>query len=265
MDLFDKKGAFHDIGAFLFSALFVITLSSQKYMLEHVHLINKIVVVFFTTTQLFLLIYTQQLSTFGPINGWYGDVRFVGWTNNPNQLALYTTVFLLITLYYFIHSQKISRKVVYLLILLGLGWIGIKTESDALQLSWFIGLCLLLILLWIKVVSAPIKVFWKGLWFKILIPLAAVHTVITFRSPISDKITETLLKIYEEGDQGATRFNLWLKGIKALESSPMFGLGPGRHSGETLFRKEEAHNMYIDITTNVGILGISIFLSLPPL
>jgi O-antigen ligase len=77
------------------------------------------------------------------------------------------------------------------------------------------------------------------------------------------RITTTSTEVYNQGNQGSDRITLWQHGIAAISSSPVFGLGPGAHSGDKApFLDFESHNTFIDWGGSTGMVGLAAYLSL---
>src|SRR5690606_9856644 len=66
-----------------------------------------------------------------------------------------------------------------------------------------------------------------------------------------------------EGDQSSIRFLLWNHALEGIIHSPIVGFGPGSFSGLTgPFQGAESHNTFIDLLSNVGLIGLLIFVVL---
>jgi O-antigen ligase len=80
---------------------------------------------------------------------------------------------------------------------------------------------------------------------------------------VYEQVYAVLSNTYNYGSQGSDRLTLWKNGIAALSHSPLFGLGPGAHSGYTRpFLDTEAHNTFIDWAASYGIIGLICYLTL---
>jgi O-antigen ligase len=96
----------------------------------------------------------------------------------------------------------------------------------------------------------------------VLVPLAAISALALAGPVLASAVSGQVRTIYSTAGQGETRFTLWRNGLAAIESSPLFGLGPGAHSGyggphEGL----EVHNTVLDWLGNTGFVGLSLFLA----
>jgi O-antigen ligase len=70
-------------------------------------------------------------------------------------------------------------------------------------------------------------------------------------------------RIYDDGRQGAERLRAWEGGLRVIQSSPLFGRGPGAHSdSDTSSIVLEAHNTFVDWGASTGIVGLSAYLAL---
>lgn len=174
-------------------------------------------------------------------------VRFSAFSDNPNQLALYTlSAMTLITL--FLNHQIF--KIIFLSICLLLGATAL---SDAFFLSIIIGI--------LSFIFAT-AVFSKN--FLVLgIPFLIVSIILFFMwiNMLYDfSVLEYITEFWTAADQGGTRFNLYLNGMEALSYSPLLGHGAGAFSGTNVpFSKFEAHNTFIDFATMGGLILPLIF------
>ncbi|TDL76477.1 O-antigen ligase family protein [Peribacillus frigoritolerans] len=247
--------------AYLFSSLLFIVLSFEKNWKTQVLMIAKITVSVTVSVLLFLLIFNPRYSTIGPIDSWNGSIRFLGWSKNPNQVAMNVTIFLYMSLYLSSIAKTSLRKAWYISLSAACVWIGIETKSDAMSVALSSGFVILFISFWIRKAADTQIGYWSGAWLKVLLPALLCFTAVIFSPLIYQGLKQDIAAISEEGDQGEHRFILWENGIKAIESSPLFGLGPGAYSGEDApFQGMEAHNTFIDMGMNVGLVGICLFL-----
>lgn len=247
--------------AYLFSSLLFIILSFDRDWKKKIIMISKVTVSVTVCVLVFLLLFNPRYSTIGPIDSWQGSIRFLGWSKNPNQVAMNVTIFLYISLYLSSITKKILVKAWYICLAGASVWIGIETKSDALTVAFSIGLIILLISMWIKKITTSKVTYWSGALYKVLLPTFLSSIIIIFGPAIYEGVKQDVSTISEEGDQGEERLTLWSNGIKAIESSPLFGFGPGAYSGgDGPFQGMEAHNTFIDLGMNVGLFGISLYI-----
>ena len=172
--------------------------------------------------------------------------RFVGFSQNPNQVALF-----LCPLPFLIFFQKypnLKRGLSVLLkitMLACVGQLGRLTQSDALYLSWLVG-----------------AVAWAFHWYfgvKTIIPkqLLKIALFIGFAALGYGGMRAYFQEKFDHDQQGFERLIRWQYGLEALGRSVLWGLGPGAFSGTLrAFEGEEAHNSFIDWADATGILGL---------
>jgi hypothetical protein len=201
------------------------------------------------------------IATFGPITFWYAGIRFRGWAENPNQMALAMIGMPFLGWYLFKRSSGRVRKAGYLLGIGICGVVGLATKSDALQVGWAAALAVTGALLWYR-----ITVRGRSRWLHVshvIIPALVVIVGVFYGDAVFTYFTNIAEGIYAEGDQGVTRFALWLNGLAAIAQSPLVGFGPGAFSGLSgPLQGIEAHNSLIDWGMSTGAVGMLLHIAL---
>jgi O-antigen ligase len=254
----------HDTQAFLFLSVLICLLSIRidKVSDDEYHL-SLARATFFAVSAAGLMLLVAGLVTtqLGPLSLWYHGVRLRGWSENPNQLALFMLPMPFLGWYLLQQTRSVARKLIYLLAILVCAATGVATESDALRVAWAGSLGAIIVLLWYRAVFRGRSRFLHV--SHIMLPLAAIAIAVGVGVEIAERVEDIGLEIYERGGQGSTRFRDWSHGIDAMFHSPLVGLGPGAHSGDKrAFQELEAHNSFIDWGTSTGILGIVLLLAL---
>lgn len=180
----------------------------------------------------------------------YGPHRIRGLSENPNQFALIQTVIPFLAIFYAKNLSGFKKYMIY-----GCGTIslvmGFLTGSDGLILAWALAGLISLALLFANFIQIPLK---------IIISVATVGSLLfgimtlTFFNEIRQFLPAAA------SDDGQGRIVLWWNGILALEQSPWVGFGPGAFSGfKGPFESFEAHNSFVDLGTQTGLLGLLLF------
>lgn len=222
-----------------------------------------------------------------------GDSRYAGWTTNANQLALF---FVPLPIWILLLKPRKSGMRCWVgrgILLLGTMLMGLIVRSDALALSWGIGLLLLmgldwlwgnrkefrlLVLLAVLAVGALLvtKVFTSGDVRKTF--QCSFHSVVQLESPVANGCVarnafsgiEGLRTGYASPSyKTEIRLGLWRNALRVIKASPWVGHGPGAFSwyadsayqaaeeGNGKYR-EEAHNIPLDLMTQGGVfLGLA--------
>jgi O-antigen ligase len=197
----------------------------------------------------------------GPLNLWY-YYRFAGWAENPNQLALAMAPAPFLGIY-LATVLRTAGKWWSVCLALAAVWIGLASYSDALRVSWLASGFFLLVLAWCRLAVRGRKDPRSALVAYGGIPVGAVVVAIAAGPTIMNTFTEFGNDVYEEGDQGLDRLTAWQNGFNVILESPVFGRGPGGHSGGYLSPEPaEAHNTFIDWGSNSGLVGLAAYVGL---
>jgi hypothetical protein len=256
----DKEGAAHDTIAFVLAAVLSCFLglrwiedSAELYPLQMARF-TLFICALVTTALLVAAHFTPVL---GAVSLWYGGIRFRGWAENPNQIALFALTMPFFGLYLMQRAHGPWRKTAYLVAVAGAVAVGIASLSDALRVAWTGTLCTIGGILWLRSIAHARG--WSLAVPFFLVPFTVIFLGIAFGDDIVLKVHDVAQRIYEEGEQGEKRFILWSSGLEAIRQSPIVGFGPGAYSGDLgPFESSEAHNSWIDWGMSTGILGIAL-------
>lgn len=248
------SAAGRDFLSYIFASGFSITLCSSEAVKDYKKLMYW---AFVTTTLLygFLLLYSTRSLFLGPFQLFYQDARFEGLTKNPNQVALICSalpIFVVINW----TDLRLRAKIFNAILLLVAFAIGIACSSDAWKLSWLVMAFMLLL-----TPLFPAIQIWSGAKVreKVGVRAVALLLVIVFLvgftySHAPKEITSISDKIFHHGTNAGDRLNLWQNGLFALREDPIFGLGPGAHSGLSgPFQGEESHSSFVEWATIAGV------------
>lgn len=216
-----------------------------------------------TALTIILVLANLRENIFGNWDVMYGP-RFRGWAVNPNQIAFQLSAIPFFILFY-LQTTKRSGFLYILLVLTVV--LGVRTQSDALILSWAFSGFMLIVLYLFRGRIALSKLSEKFLRFicYVVLPLGVVVLVLvlnteTFMNIGEGDIPREFVGVYTQGSQPMKRVMLWTHGIEAIRESPWVGYGPGPHSGITApFYDEESHNTFIDWGTSSGLIGLFVY------
>lgn len=220
-----------------------------------------------------------------------GDVRYAGWSENPNQLALFFIPLpvWLAALWRDVLKPELSQTVGFGLLLFALMLMGLLVRSDGLFVVWVFEFAVLLVLR----LRWDLKVSRMSLFGYAMAMVLCVFFVKTFAhgevrksfqcaaQHLIQGLNPWKANCYQEEafqdkeamrigysdpvEKAGVRMDLWQNGLKAWREAPLFGHGPGAFSwysnpdipkaaeAEGKFR-EEAHNIIIDLLTQGGVL-----------
>ena len=219
-----------------------------------------------------------------------GDVRYAGWSENPNQLALFFIPLpvWLAALWRDVLKPRLSQTVGFGLLLLALMLMGLLVRSDGLFVVWVFEFAVLLVLR----LRWDLKVSRLSLFGYAMAMVLCVVLIKTFAHGEVRKSFQCAAQTLGQGlnpwkaqcytgafddkeafrlgysdpiEKTGIRGDLWRNGVKAWLEAPVFGHGPGAYSwysnpdyqrgaeAEGKLR-EEAHNIPIDLLTQGGPL-----------
>jgi hypothetical protein len=263
----DPVSARHDTIAYLLAAAvscLAINLSDAEKRLRHVAWIIAILGN--------LLLAVQLGQGLGLVSAWGTDPyewdRFRGWSENSNALALLCVAVAVLPLYVAETATRTAPRILaWGLCILPL-YVGVLTKSDSFTLFLVTaGPLLVLLKLWTWIRSIDRQLTYRGAFAGLsllvlpLILAGAASAVATADVSIGRAVTE----VYEDNHQGDERLKLWREAWRRGINSGMLGLGPGAHILDSKFKRQpppnfEAHNTFLDLFTQGGLLSIVVFL-----
>lgn len=212
-----------------------------------------------------------------------GDVRYAGWSENPNQLALFFIPLpvWLAALWRDVLKPRLSQTVGFGLLLLALMLMGLLVRSDGLFVVWVFEFAVLLVLR----LRWDLKVSRMSLFGYAMAMVLCVLLIKTFAHGEVRKSFQCAAQTLGQGlnpwkaqcytgafddkeafrlgysdpvEKTGVRADLWKNGVQAWQEAPLFGHGPGAFSyfsgGVPHNFREEAHNVPIDLLTQGGPL-----------
>lgn len=193
-------------------------------------------------------------------SGLYEDARFCGYSTDPNQVVEALCFIPWIGLFFidYANQKKLPRFYIWGAvgaIMLAI-YIGLATDSDSFNLANMVACCVWGIVHYkLTGKSWPIVVIiFVGICY--LIYSGGINNVIY-------RMDNYYNEIAAKDNQLNVRTKVWKYGIMAFFHSPLFGNGPGAHSGNWFpFGKVESHNTYIYILMDHGIIGFILLMTI---
>lgn len=261
---FDSADAIHDSVAFFYIGTLTVFLSLRLLDRDGYNYhwtFARLIFVFHAVAAGLLLAVALVTPAVGPIRFWYGGVRFAGWAENPNQIALLVTAMPFLGWWLMRGPSGWFAKAAYLVGIMLCIAAGVATKSDGLRVGWLAGLGAVF-----AVHLYRVSIRGQSKWLAVshfLLPALVVVIGLSFGKELTTYVYDVAEGVYAEGDQGEKRFILWLHGLQAIRESPLFGFGPGPFSGYTgPFEGREAHNSFIDWAMSTGAVGLALYLCL---
>lgn len=219
---------------------------------------------------------------------WYWE-RLRGWSQNPNQLAFFCLFLLYLALHLLGQSATAAGRFAALVCLLAAACTGYLTQSDALRIAFAAGAMAFL--------AVRVHAIWHHpggdltltpalAWYGVLVlPLAVLASVLLLPEA-STSLNGSLASLAKNGGVDAAseaqlRYELWQEALDRGIESGFLGLGPGPHlpipasiSDARQLENEpdnldhpqlngtanfEAHNTFLDLLTQGGLLAVASF------
>lgn len=257
-----RNAAFYDTFAFTFTAVSIVVFILQPDLGARVRTAASYMVpALVLPLSLLLFARVAGVTGMGPLEFSYG-IRFTGLSLNPNQAAFAILPMPLAALYFLSQSRTTWQKRWWGGLVALSGMVGVATLSDSLLLAWAACTVVLLVVLFLRMVSVRSgSVLRQGI-ARVVIPVLVLACAAAILPPAFAIATRSAEEL-SSSQQGSDRFHIWMNGLRAVQTSPIVGLGPGSHSGhDRPFEGFESHNTYIDWSTSTGLLGILMYLSL---
>lgn len=172
-----------------------------------------------------------------------GVPRLVGIHSDPNFMALFALVFL----FYFLNHSSTSSRLLFLVYFL----IAVLTLSRSGLMAMGVGFMVYILCTNRKAIKFALLSFMSlfvclVLWLK------------------DAEVLKPIIKARLSGlESGAGRFELWENGIQLFLDNPLFGVGLFQFRSEMLERFGStmfAHNTYLGILVESGVIGLFLFL-----
>jgi hypothetical protein len=174
--------------------------------------------------------------------------RYIGFSDNPNQLGLLLTVLPALIFATYTDAKRIYQRAFLISGFLTAMLVAGLTRSSSLFAAY-----LLTGALWLYLSVNG----WPSLRNKFWEPQRLALSAVFLQIALVVFGIYAVFSVEKTGDADANgRFQLWLAGIKGVFAAWSIGVGPGGQSGETEpFQGVEAHNFLLDIMLQGGLLS----------
>lgn len=181
--------------------------------------------------------------------------RYVGFSDNPNQLGVLLCAYPVLALAALRRRSSRATRTLVLLGLLAAVLLAVLVRSNTVFAAYFLAAAVWAVLrfnLW----DAPAHTGYR--MGRLLVTLLFSAVALTgFLFYAQESIDKT-----ESADANG-RFPLWLNAMDGILQSVFLGVGPGGQSGpQAPFQGDEAHNFLLDITLQGGLLSLLAYLLL---
>ena len=201
---------------------------------------------------LFLLAQFRQ-TVFG-VSLYYEGIRFSPLADNPHQINILTSTLPFIGFRIFKETESVRGRLTTASFLVACLFMNFLTLSDTMKIVYIV--CFYLMIVIHEKANRQKKPYYVFAVFVSLILLVGIACS-------WERFVDLLVKFFEEGDSGGVRFLLWRNSVQAGMHSPIFGLGPGAHTGlYGPFEGIESHQMLLAVFTQTGLIGLVLLMVL---
>ena len=180
-------------------------------------------------------------------------MRSIAFFPDPHVFSFYLGIITPLTLGIFFTEKKSFWLISFSIILLA----NILTFSRGGYIGLFCGFTICIALLWSQISMRLQHTL-------ILITLSAMFFLALPQNPI----TQRFVSSFSEQDTSAThRIELWSQAVEEIKKRPLIGTGIGAYPPEvdplaTYRTPIYVHNIFLDITVELGIIGLLLFLGI---
>ncbi|WP_222705313.1 O-antigen ligase family protein [Bacillus marasmi] len=221
-----------------------------------VHLYSIIRFIYFIGLAMIGVLFILFLEGYRVLFGYYityaGSDIFSPFANDYHQFAYFVAPLPFIGLYIFTKENNFIIKILAVLGVLLSVDIGLATTSSTLVAAWILALLVLVI----SMITFGLKRLRDDA--SLLLVLLCIGSFILLFN--YEKIFVIIQDFFYADSNGGSRLTIWTNAMKAWLHSPVFGLGPGSFSGEHVFDGYEAHNTFLQILTQGGVVAGFIYL-----
>jgi hypothetical protein len=204
------------------------------------------------------------------VNPWYWD-RFRGWSENPNQLAIYCAVLTPLSLHMALTAKRFGR-VVAVLSCIATFVVGRLTKSDTFLISMSLSILLFVALRLRSWLASPehrlsLRFAAAAIVVVTIVPLSL--SLLPYGAATANDVEGLAAGMMKDRGGEATkataslRLSLWQDALHVGLESGSLGLGPGPHlekptgiTDKGVALPVEAHSTLLDVFTQSGLLGV---------
>lgn len=267
---FDVASVLHDAFAYLLVAAISCLMAATMRSDSTAHYALVFLVSFWSIAVVAQLAMGWNWFSLSSVDPWYWD-RFRGWSENPNQMALYCAVLAPLSLHLAVATRRTTRLVAAFSCA-GSLLVGRLTKSDTFLGTMIVsaGLFVLLHLrgwLTYRVHRSSWRFAVATLLVVAIVPISL--SLAPYAVATADDVEGIAARLTKDGGGEATkrtatlRLQLWEDAMLIGLESGSLGLGPGPHlekptgiTDKGIPLPLEAHNTLMDVFTQAGLLGI---------
>jgi hypothetical protein len=268
----DPGSMLHDTFAYFVVAALSCLLAATTKADRALRRLQWLLITFWNVSLVIQIALGWRLIRLASVEPWFWE-RFRGWSENPNQLALYCALLAALSLHLALSSRGFGRLAALLSCLPSL-IVGRLTKSDTFLGAMVLCTAVFVVLRLWRWLTSPEHRHSLRSAAAILIVVAAVPLSLSLTPYVLasagdvERLAASMTK--DHGGEGtmrtaALRLYLWQNALKLGLESGSLGLGPGPHlwrpkiaddDDRPITRPFEAHNTALDIFTQGGLVGV---------
>ncbi|MBD2746940.1 O-antigen ligase family protein [Microvirga sp. BT688] len=290
-DKHDPRWVRHDMMAYSFMIFTSCLLVVEPGAVARLQRVAWLVVAIGNLSLLLMLADGYGVIDITSIDGWWWD-RFRGWTAIPNTLALLCLVLTLVSVHLAETSRRMSTRILAVLCMILPAIVGRLTKSDAFFVALIGGsliFSVLKVFRWLQVWDQRMMIRTCFAWTLVMLLPVTLALSVPIATSFLGQGQGMLNGIFRKSDEGlkedaSLRMYLWSQAVKRGLQSGMLGLGPGPHlvvppviaatfgtenepggvenPDPSVAPNFEAHNTFLDLFTQGGLLMVLNFLCL---
>ncbi|QCI68415.1 O-antigen ligase family protein [Phreatobacter stygius] len=208
----------------------------------------------------------------GTLSPWYWD-RFRGWSENPNQTALYCAVMGPVAIHLGMTADKAIGRIAGFAGAVMPLVVGRLTKSDTFLLAMLCSGALLVglqVRTWMAASSRSLR-YAAAIFIVLAAPLSAI-ALLPYAVAVADEVESFALSLTKDKGGDATmqtanlRLDVWQGALRRGLETGSLGLGPGPHldrpnipNMQSLPMPFEAHNTLLDLYIQGGLIAVVAF------
>lgn len=248
--------ALFDTAAYLYMLILCFTFESVLTKLSYDEIWTLFKRIFYSAVLIIgtLFVVSQFRQTLFGMSLFYGEARFSPLADNPHQINVLTSTLPFIGFRILKEAKSLRSKAVTAVFLAANLLVSLSTRSDTMKVAYIV--CFYLMLVIHERGSRQEKPsYFAAIFVSLIAFLGIVYSW--------DWFVGLVIRFFEEGDAGGVRFILWRNSVQAGMRSPIFGLGPGAHTGfYGPFEAVESHQMLLTMFTQSGLIGVTVLMAL---
>lgn len=164
---------------------------------------------------------------------------------NPNYLALFMVLLILLTLFALLHYRSSFVRLVMIALTAAWLWVFFRALSRAATLA----------------LIASLLVFWlfqkKKMLLGWVMAVSLLVGIVFAPAVYFDRMG--LIANYEEDVSATARISYWETGLRLTLANPLLGVGPDNF---TYYADNTPHNAYLQVTSELGLPALGLYLAM---